>query len=608
MMRKILIPLLVLYFALSGCVQENQIKTLVIIDSSAPGSKESKEYLLPYLDHFGIDYEIADLGEDIFKLSPADYALLIVGQDFEENRPVLKVLEKFEHTDAGILSFDADILSLSREDTLSTAKVDMITGTNHHYITALHGESDTITCFSPMNLKFLPAFEGDVLLYASGDPFLIASEYKDRKVVCFTSMDWMKTSVLGPLMGIDDCLWRSMVWAARKPFVMRGLPPLVTMRIDDVMGTGELWDQSPFYWIKIANDYGFKPWLGLFIYNLNSAAIEELRGYLLAGNASASPHAFGSPNRSNIKTLQQASYQAEYQGDYRGFYYYPEAMPLRADDYDEFIFFDHQNQKPWSDEEAKRGLEAVDQWYDRHQPLPKSKYFLAHWYEMGSNVIDHISKKWEMEYIGMNKEIDQPWADSIPWIKGKPFRMFEHPGTSTNNPDFRGSNPVYYSDFVTVNGNRFFNCFTEIRDVAGYEWYPDNDVLPSAQRGIRQLRRALSSMAMAVLFTHENVTIYEIQPEIWEAQLKMIAEGISDFKPMMMTSEDAIKIVKAHQTSRLSGCSSNLSTNTLNLSLKGEADTLNYAYYFTEKNGEIIQKMIEFPSFEGEVNLQISEY
>ena len=312
-------------------------------------------------------------------------------------------------------------------------------------------------------------------------------------------MDWMKTSVLGPLMGMDDCLWRSMVWVARKPFVIRGLPPLVTMRIDDVMGTGELWNQSPFYWVKIANDYGFKPWLGLFIYNLNPAAIDELRGYLLDKTASASPHAFGSPNRSNIKTLKEASIQSEYQGDYMGFYYYPDALPLRADDYDEFIFFDHHNLKPWSNEEAKRGLEAVDQWYDRHQPLPKSKYFLAHWYEMGSNVIDHISKEWGMEYIGMNKEIDQPWADSIPWIKGKPFRMFESPGTSTNNPAFGGSNPVYYSDFETINGHRFFNCFTEIRDATGYEWYPDNNVLPSAQRGIRQLRRALSSMAMAVL-------------------------------------------------------------------------------------------------------------
>ncbi|MGB9746412.1 MAG: hypothetical protein ACPLXM_05740 [Bacteroidales bacterium] len=36
-----------------------------------------------------------------------------------------------------------------------------------------------------------------------------------------------------------------------------------------------------------------------------------------------------------------------------------DAMPLRAENYDEFIYFDHHNGKPWSDEEAQRGLDAV---------------------------------------------------------------------------------------------------------------------------------------------------------------------------------------------------------------------------------------------------------
>ena len=74
---------------------------------------------------------------------------------------------------------------------------------------------------------------------------------------------------------------------------------------------------------------------------------------------------------------------------------------------------------------------------------------------------------------------------------------------------------------------------------------------------------------------------------------------------MMMTSDDALRIVRAHQTSRLAGCSSNLSKNYLNISLTGETDILSYAYYFTEKNGQIIQELIEIPSFEGETSLQL---
>jgi len=88
-------------------------------------------------------------------------------------------------------------------------------------------------------------------------------------------------------------LWRSLVWAARKPFALRGLPPLVTMRVDEVAGQGVLWQQSPLYWVHLANRHGFKPWLGLFIYNLTEPAVNELRDLIQRDQATAFPHAFG---------------------------------------------------------------------------------------------------------------------------------------------------------------------------------------------------------------------------------------------------------------------------------------------------------------------------
>ncbi|MGB9746413.1 MAG: hypothetical protein ACPLXM_05745 [Bacteroidales bacterium] len=136
-------------------------------------------------------------------------------------------------------------------------------------------------------------------------PLVMFSCNDGMKEVIFASTDWMSTNFVGPLMGLDDILWRSIVWAARKPFVMRGLPPLVPMRVDDVAGRGELMKESPLYWVRICNKYGFKPWLGLFIYNLSLAAVDELRGYLLNGLATAAPHAFGRPNRTNAREPSQ---------------------------------------------------------------------------------------------------------------------------------------------------------------------------------------------------------------------------------------------------------------------------------------------------------------
>jgi hypothetical protein len=80
------------------------------------------------------------------------------------------------------------------------------------------------------------------------------------------------------------------------------------------------------------------------------------------------------------------------------FYYYPDALPFRAYSYDEFIYFDHHNSRPWSDEEAVRGLNAVSDWYDTHQPLPVSSCLIPHWYEMGTNCVGIVKKKWNAEF------------------------------------------------------------------------------------------------------------------------------------------------------------------------------------------------------------------
>ena len=83
--------------------------------------------------------------------------------------------------------------------------------------------------------------------------------------------------------GLDDLVWRSIVWAARKPFVMQGLPNFLTMRVDDESG--------PFGWIEIANEFDIKPWAGLFYYNVDDAEATQLSALVNSGNATAAVHA-----------------------------------------------------------------------------------------------------------------------------------------------------------------------------------------------------------------------------------------------------------------------------------------------------------------------------
>jgi len=569
------------------------MNVLVLVDSDSPAAFKSREMVLPYLDHFGIPYSVLDI--KIFEAPDnwEDYSLVIMSHSgfFSGNhdrkasieRKLLKALD----SGCGVVSFDQGIGIFHNKTAGAISGTENVTAlvfsTEKHFITERHAPGGMLRLFGNMDLPPLPADDSEILIRGGVNPLLVAARAGKGRFVLWTSQDWMHTSVLGPLAGLDDCLWQSIVWAAKKPFVMRGLPPLVTMRVDDVDGQGHLWKKSPLYWVETANLYGFKPWLGLFIYNLRAEAVDELRGYILSGNATSSPHALGRPPRNPDSE----------------FYYYLEAISLTTDDYDEFIFFDHARKCPYPDAVVSARLKAVDDWYEAHRPLPMSSYMVAHWYEVGSNTIHHVADRWGMDFVCQNKDPDLPWDVTSPWIKGGPFRLYEEPGTSTKEPEFRGNNPVYYADFVELAGRTFFNCFTEIRDDAGYEWSPDNDVKATVGRGVRQLKRALDSMALAVLFTHETDYIYSIEPDNWDRELRGVSEGIADYNPVFLTMDNALKIVRACKTSRLVSCDVDTSTGDVAVSFSGTAGMPTGLYLFTERGDEIISRLVKVPAFDG---------
>lgn len=577
--------------------QEQSLKTLVLLNSSSAESKTARECLIPYLEHLGILYETKEISELKTIKNLGAYPLIIISHDristnnSSLDKTIVKKITNAMESGTGVVSFDADLFTTGIA--VDSVKVDTLHFNNtSHYITELHAGTPKLRLFSEMKL----AKSGSTLkplITSKSTALLSVSDEIGKRLVVWHSNAWMQTTVLGPLAGLDDCLWRSLVWAARKPFVMHALRPIVTMRVDDVAGCGTIWKQSPLNWIKIANNYNIKPWLGLFIYNLTPEAITELRGYVLSGQATASPHALGRPARDNNNNV---IYSPNNTND--GFYYNPKAMALRETEYDEFIYYNHQHAQPFSDDEAIKGLKAVDQWYADNQPLPKSKYFVAHFYEMSSNIIKHVSTQWGMEFVAQNKALDNPWSDSVKWVKQGPFRLYEQPGTSTETETLKGNRPIYYADFTNLAGYPFFNCFTEIRDNAGYEWAPDNNNEASAGRGLTQLRRALSSMCLGVLFTHETDFIYSIDPKNWDWQLKTITEGVSDFNPLYLTIDDAVEIVRAMKTSKFNQVSFSRKENKLRLNLTGNAKVTTSAYLYTEgKNGSIEQKILDIKPF-----------
>jgi hypothetical protein len=368
------------------------------------------------------------------------------------------------------------------------------------------------------------------------------------------------------------------------------------MRVDDVAGTGHLWGQSPLGWVHTANRVGFKPWLGLFPFNLTETAIAELRSLLLEGKATAFPHAFGRPAR-GMHPTPGTPRPAEAGGQGNPCPYYGSSgFPLRATTYDEFIYYDHENGRPWPDAEAARGLAAVDAWYAAHTPLPMSGYAIAHWGEMGSNTIAHVRDRWGCEFIATYHGIEAP-LDGAHWLAAGPFRKYEPPGSALFDRSDRGDRSMYYADFINFADRQFFLCCTEVRDETGYEWAPDGEVEKSAGRGIRQLTRALDSFALPVLFTHETDYIYKISPQAWEAQLARIADRISIYDPIYVTLDEGLRYVRAAKTSRLASASYDPAMRQVTAQFTGRAEVLTHFHLFTSEQ-EVSSRLVEVPAFE----------
>ncbi len=74
---------------------------------------------------------------------------------------------------------------------------------------------------------------------------------------------------------------------------------------------------------------------------------------------------------------------------------------------------------------------------------------------------------------------------------------------------------------------------------------------------------------------------------------------------MMLTMDDALKIVRAEKTSHLTETILGKDKKGIDITLNGSADTKTYVYLFTEKDKKITQRLVEIPEFDGAVKVSV---
>lgn len=530
----------------SEVLEMKSANIIVLQDSFYPSNDTYQKLLKPYLDFLGFPYVEINKSDEI-----PDCALIIAGSGALSYDAVKRTVKG----GTGLVCF---------ANTESGSGAESVSIVRKHYITELHEENEVLPLYSPMKMDTDVSIDsGEVLLTCGEEPFVETAAFGDGKICLWHSMAWMSHEVFGPIRGMDDILWRSIVWAARKPFVMQGMPPMLGMRVDDVWGAWrEMSPENPLLWVEIAQKFGIKPWLGIFTDNMDDISSEKVREYTHEGTATAFPHAFVG---------------CEW---------------VDTDLEEHWIYLNHSD-GPYSNEQVRENAHRAKAWFDENG-ISMSKLALGHYYEMGSNALPYL-KDWGCEFIGIHMNTDVSYLSGANWIKAGPYRQYEDGVLSVQRP-------VYYGDYVF--DNQFFNCVTEIRDVCGYEWAPTSQVKFTIKNGIEQVRRALDSMCPAVLFTHESAWIQRMTPKTWTKSLEGITKAVANYEPEYLTMDEICKYARAKHDLCIKFAEVE-SENKLRLQLIGKNDMETKCYVFTDSQNGIAQKLVCLPQVDGEIEVTI---
>ncbi|HWX19086.1 MAG TPA: immunoglobulin domain-containing protein [Candidatus Binatia bacterium] len=560
-------------------------QALVLVNSHSARYADFQHFIQPYLDNFGFPYAVQDISTNPPGQSISNYAVLIIGhRQLDTNLTYLTSavqsnLSLAVSNGTGLVSFDSDLYSgtagrypfaqsifgFTYGSSASGSSVSLPPtqpASQMHFITARHTTNSSITFRASITLPGITVpTNATAVALSGGRPLVAATQYGQGRAVQWGSYDWMVSTVLGPIDGLDDLVWRSVVWSARKPFLMRGLPNLVTMRMDDVAG--------PLWWAHIANEMGFKPWAGLFMSKVQTADTADLRGLVTNGLVTASIHSF--------------------------------------DCCTAFFYFNHPSETAYSDSVMSNNFYIGTQWHATNG-IPISKVAVAHYSEVGLNAFAGL-KAWGVEFFPTEVppntvEYGTPPA---PWLIAGPYRLYETPGAGEANLNF------FYADFLNIPThpeftNQFFDCYVEVRDnTTCNEWCPDNDVAGSIARGVSQVKLELDSMAMGTLFTHEWFIIpipqssnqTPITTNNWRAILQGVTNSLGSYNPQYVTLDYASQYVRATRTSRLVASTYDTLAGILTATFSGNADLATQVYVFTGEDNAITNTFSTMPAFSG---------
>jgi hypothetical protein len=281
---------------------------VVVVDSSQPEFPLLFETTFGALAHFGIPFRVADLAAGpLTDDALAGCRAALVVQEHLGGRlgsAGQAVLLRAAEQGMGLVSFDADLAGYGsawlsaaglagagRDGEVVTGGTQAlgVTGASHPITWWQDGERKKALKV-PTPTALARVVDATTLIEdGAGAPMLTARRFGRGKIVQWlVSPKLWRRQYFGHTFGLDDVWLRGITWAARKPFVMKAMPPFVRFRFDDCQG---LWREArDLRFVDVLNEAGHVPNLSFCIRSLTPDGAAKASALFAAGKAEFSPH------------------------------------------------------------------------------------------------------------------------------------------------------------------------------------------------------------------------------------------------------------------------------------------------------------------------------
>jgi hypothetical protein len=554
----------------------------VIVDTTAADKWPAvDETIFAALQHLGLPYRVLDLSQARL---PAEalgaFRAVLLAQAHLGGRLApadAEALRAAVRAGMGLVCFDGDLTAYPaalREvfglpgDGFTLQRQRVRLGSDDQFITGTRERGEMLTFDRPVDVCRVDApgwaDPGHCLLTTDdGWPALVAHAYGQGRVVAWTlsPLIWSQ-SCFGHGMGLDDLFWKGIVWAARKPFVMRAMPPFVTFVLDDASSS-----YNHFRYLDAFNDHGYIPHVGVYLddidkvmHDVQGQDSQALKAKHDAGLATVAAHGFS---------------------------------------YDHEIFYDHVARCAWPGDVLAENFQRFDQTF-RQWGIEHSRMLNAHFGEVGLNALPYLRER-GIEFLATTMPYGQAWFEPEgtrrPWKDPAPYHnigfVFDtQPGapeffvtTARLKPREMTGAPLIAVDFLW--GHTIF-----------WDEHPaDNNLAGAAEQALAQMRRGLDSLFYGELMTHEQRLAVLSMHEL-DQTLTLIDRGLAKYGCIHRSYEYIAEYARSKVNSRLTAVNVD-GGGQITCDLAGRTSLTTSLYLFTEWDGTIQQRFVDVPPFAG---------